>query len=181
MNPIVKYGGLLLLALIFLLVIRGCGNGIDDVGINEPSHGKTTGTTALETTAGEELRTVGSRQQRTDGQVQSLQGKVEELQAKIETLEEPKSTQSQEVNGELKALRKKVEQLEKEKNSDISSNPKLDVLRQEFTELKELVSNSGNSAIHVAKKGLKESDSKNPLDAENDYEVTPVQTFEKGK
>ncbi|MCR9909673.1 TIGR03752 family integrating conjugative element protein [Vibrio campbellii] len=179
MNPIVKYGGLLLLALIFLLIIRGCGDGIDDVAIREPSHGQTTGTTALETTAGEELRTVGSRQQRTDGQVQSLQGKVEELQAKIETFEGPKNGQSQEVNGELEALRKKVEQLENEKNSDNSSNPKLDVLQQEFTELKELVSTGGNSALHVATNGLKESDSKNPLDAENDYEVTTVQTFEK--
>lgn len=177
MNPIVKYGGLALLTLVFLSVIRSCGSGVDDVKVQEPPTGTTTGTTAMESTAGEELRTVGSRQLATDNRVKGLEDKLSTFESTISSLSKTKPQVPSGLNQQLEKLRTEISDLKNE-NSGNNESEEVIALRQQVEDLRNLIEFGGNSAAHVAANGLtRNTDEHNPLN--DDYEVTRTKTFDK--
>ncbi|HHE0352483.1 TPA: TIGR03752 family integrating conjugative element protein [Vibrio parahaemolyticus] len=179
MNPIVKYGGLALLTVIFLSIIRSCGSGVDDVKIQEPQTGSTTGTTALETTAGEELRTVGSRQLATDNRVNGLEQKLGDIQNAVSKLSQSEPQVPSSLSQQLEKLSQDVAEIKNgDGDGDGQDSEEVVALRQQVEDLRQLVELGTNNATHVLNNGLKnDSDDHNPLNDE--YEVNRVTTFDK--
>lgn len=157
-------------------IIRSCGSGVDDVKIQEPQTGSTTGTTALETTAGEELRTVGSRQLATDNRVNGLEQKLGDIQNAVSKLSQSEPQVPSSLSQQLEKLSKDVAEIKNgDGDGDGQDSEEVVALRQQVEDLRQLVELGTNNATHVLNNGLKnDSDDHNPLNDE--YEVNRVTT-----
>ncbi len=112
MNPILKYGLIILGVIVLVMGVRGCGDdAVQDVNVNEPPVGGNGGKGGIERTASEELRTLSAKLDETNrmtGQMQDGFGQ------KVEELQQDQKRQAETLRQEMLA---KVDELEKKQRS----------------------------------------------------------------
>ena len=79
MNPILKWGGLLFVVLVFLMLFRSCSDNVRDVDIQEPNEGESPSYNGVTGSAAEELRTLSVRLQTQDNKYNSQTQEITDL------------------------------------------------------------------------------------------------------
>ncbi|ENN6469933.1 TIGR03752 family integrating conjugative element protein [Vibrio vulnificus] len=179
MNPLVKFGGLGLLIVLFLSLIRGCGDDVTDVRVQEPEVGTTTGTSPVGPTASEELRTVSTRLDQMDRKYQDLLKENEKLKQIVENPDKGEIGSS-DITKRIESLTRQVETLTSAPEGDEKKESKeIERLTAQLGDLEELVVKLGENAQQAAKTGL--SGGSNPLVSQSDldYQVDREYSFDK--